>query len=225
MLPSPLPILFAVTLGVLTSCTHDPIDPVDPIDPPLAGACDPDTVYFQNDVLPVLVANCASSGCHSDNNPADGLALTSYAGVMDEVKAGDPYDSEVYTALLENGDDLMPPAPAAPLSATTIAMIKTWIDQGALNNSCNECDTSDITFSSNILSIVQGQCQSCHSTATPSGGVSLMSHAEVAAAVTNNNLMDAINRVNYSPMPPAMSLSECEINQFKIWVNDGMPNN
>jgi hypothetical protein len=103
MLQSPLTILFEVTLGVFTSCTHDPIDPVDP---PLAGACDLDTVYFQNNVLPVLVANCASSGCHSDNN-----------------------------------------------------------------------------------------------------------------------LMDAINRVNYSPMPPAMSLSECEINQFKIWVNDGMPNN
>jgi len=56
-----LAILTAFT--ILVSCTHDPLFPSDP-EPPVSATCHPDTVYFQNEILPLFTANCASAGCH-----------------------------------------------------------------------------------------------------------------------------------------------------------------
>ena len=63
-----LAILTAFT--ILVSCTHDPLFPSDP-EPPVSATCHPDTVYFQNEILPLFTANCASAGCHGATNPAD----------------------------------------------------------------------------------------------------------------------------------------------------------
>ena len=43
--------------------TSNPIDtmPVDKTGIP----CDPDVIYFEQDVLPMLICNCAFSGCHA----------------------------------------------------------------------------------------------------------------------------------------------------------------
>ena len=210
--------------ALLVSCTHDPINP-DPDPTPNAGACDPDTIYFQNDILPVFAANCASSGCHSATNPADGLNLTTYAGVMREVKAGDPFDSDVYTVLFDTGGDRMPPAPANPLDSTTQWKVRTWIEQGALNNSCNDCDSTSGSYSQTIVPILTAQCVSCHSGANLSGGVDLGSHSAVVNAVNSRGLLAAINRTGSKPMPPAAALNDCELAQFQKWINDGMPNN
>ena len=82
-----LAILTAFT--ILVSCTHDPLFPNDP-EPPVSATCHPDTVYFQNEILPLFTANCASAGCHGATNPADGLSLLTYNGIMEEVKPGEP---------------------------------------------------------------------------------------------------------------------------------------
>jgi hypothetical protein len=213
----------AAALLFAASCTHNTPLP-EPTPTPSAGTCDPDTVYFANDVLPLFTANCASSGCHDDNWPADGLALTSYSGIMDEVKAGDPYDSEVFTVLTASGGDLMPPAPASPLDSTAQWTIKTWIEQGALNNSCSDCDSTNITFSQGISPIMSAQCVSCHSSSNASGGVVLSAHGDVVDAVNNSNLVACIERTA-KPMPPAASLSDCEVYRINQWIANGMPNN
>jgi mono/diheme cytochrome c family protein len=215
----------AVVVLMLSSCTHDPINPDPNPGPDPSHSCHPDTVYFVNEVLPLFTANCASSGCHGDSNPADGLSLTTYDGIMDEVKAGNPNNSEVYEVLFETGNKQMPPPPAAPLDSLSKWKIYTWIAQGAQNNSCSDCDTTSGSFSQTILPIIQSQCQSCHSSGNASGGVVLSDHAHVVAAVNNSGLVAAIHRMNNSPMPPAASLSDCELAQFDKWITDGMPNN
>ena len=43
--------------------------------------CDPDTVYFEMDVLPILLSSCGKSGCH-DATAQDGVRLDSYAATM-----------------------------------------------------------------------------------------------------------------------------------------------
>jgi len=50
-------------------------------------------------VLPLLVANCARSGCHDNISRAKGIVLTDYPQVMStgKVKAGKPADSKLYT--------------------------------------------------------------------------------------------------------------------------------
>src|SRR6056300_1429058 len=214
----------AVAVLMLSACTHDPINPDPNRGPDPSHSCHPDTVYFVNEVLPLFTANCASSGCHGDSNPADGLSLTTYDGIMDEVKSGNPNNSEVYEVLFETGNDQMPPPPAAPLDSLSIWKIYTWIAQGALNNSCNECDSNSVTFRASILPTIQAQCQSCHNAGNASGGVNLDGHGNVVNAVNNSGLMAAINRIS-KPMPPAASLSDCELAKFDKWIADGMPNN
>jgi len=211
-------------LATIVSCTHDPINPDPTPNPNGSGLCDPDTVYFANEVLPLFTSNCADAGCHGDSNPADGISLTNYNDIMKEVKAGNPNNSEVYEVLFETGNDQMPPPPAAPLDSLSKWKIYTWIAQGALNNSCNECDSNSVTFSASILPTIQAQCQSCHNAGNASGGVNLDGHGNVVNAVNNFGLMAAINRIS-KPMPPAASLSDCELAKFDKWIADGMPNN
>ncbi|MGA0246455.1 MAG: hypothetical protein ACO3JZ_07205 [Schleiferiaceae bacterium] len=211
-------------LFALASCKHDPINPPDS---PTSSSqtCHPDTVYFVNDILPLFQANCSSAGCHSSVNPADGLALVDYNSIMDEVKPGEPNKSDVYEVLVETGNDIMPPPPASPLDSISIWKVYTWISQGALENQCDDCDTSSGSFSQTILPIVQSQCQSCHSNSNASGNVSLMGYSDVINAVNYSNLVLAIRRLSTSPMPPSASLSECELAQFDKWIENGMPNN
>ena len=217
-----LAILSAFTF--IVSCTHDPLFPSDP-EPPVSATCHPDTVYFQNEILPLFTANCASAGCHGATNPADGLSLLTYAGIMEEVKPGEPNKSEVYEVLFETGNDLMPPPPASPLDSLATWKIFTWISQGALNNACSSCDTTSGSYSLTIAPIIATQCKSCHSGNAPSGGILFDVHADVVAAVNSSGLMPAIKRTNAVPMPPGGSLSACELSQFEKWIADGMPNN
>ena len=217
-------VLIVLLLFSVTNCKHDPVTPPD--SPPSSSkSCHPDTVYFVNDILPLLQSNCGSSGCHSAVNPADGLALVDYNSIMEEIKPGEPNKSEVYEVLVETGNDIMPPPPASPLDSTSIWKVFTWISQGAVENQCDDCDTSSGSFSQTILPIVQSQCQSCHSTSNASGNVTLMEHSDVVSAVNNSNLVSAIRRLSASPMPPAASLSACELAQFDKWIQNGMPNN
>src|SRR6056300_952471 len=180
-------VLIVLLLFSVTNCKHDPVTPPD--SPPSSSkSCHPDTVYFVNDILPLLQSNCGSSGCHSAVNPADGLALVDYNSIMEEIKPGEPNKSEVYEVLVETGNDIMPPPPASPLDSTSIWKVFTWISQGAVEN----------------------QCDDCHSSTNASGNVTLMEHSDVVSAVNNSNLVSAIRRLSASPMPPAASLSACE---------------
>lgn len=75
---------FMATLG--TSCKHSalidddgvsPIDTMNPIDTtPNGTPCDPDVVYFETQVLPFLVSNCAMAGCHNAASHQDGVTWT-----------------------------------------------------------------------------------------------------------------------------------------------------
>ena len=77
-------VLIAAAIG---SCKHElPTTGTIPPDPPPVGdtttSCDPNKIYFQQQVLPILVSNCAKSGCHDNASHQDGVILTSYSSVI-----------------------------------------------------------------------------------------------------------------------------------------------
>jgi len=200
--------------------------------PPAGRVCSPDTVYFQQQVLPILVSNCSLSGCHDAASRQDGVVLTSYQSVIQsgEVRAFRPNDSEIWEKINEHDpDDRMPPPPRNPLTAEQKALIYKWIMQGAQNNSCEtaSCDSTNATYSGAIRSIVASKCGGCHSSAAPAGGYDFSQHAGLRARVTDGKLWGAINHLpGYSPMPKnGNRLTDCEIAQFRKWINDGAPNN
>jgi mono/diheme cytochrome c family protein len=208
-------------MAVLAACTHLPNVP-DPAPEP----CDPGIVDFTNEIYPMIQSNCAMSGCHATPNPADGINLSTYAGIMEEVKPGNPNDSKLYEVLFETGDDLMPPPPMAPLSAAQKARIRLWIEQGANETNCaGACDsTSATTYSAVIAPMIQTQCIGCHQGANPSGGVALSTYSNVTSAVNSMGLVDAVNGVNgRSLMPPSGRMSNCNVALLERWVRAGMP--
>jgi hypothetical protein len=223
------PILFSLLFVFILSCTKHQIgdDPLDDTDPTLTTTCNPDTVYFQNTILPLVVSSCATSGCHDQASHKDGIILTDYASILKtgEVKPGDPGDSEFFESLTDDGDDLMPPPPYDALNNEQIQQIKNWILQGAKNNECfSDCDTENVTFSESIWPMMQNYCTGCHSSASPGGGIVIEDHGDLAAIANNGSLMGSVRwEAGYAKMPTNQQLSDCNINLLQTWIDKGMP--
>lgn len=100
------------------SCTHDPVIPDTP------------AISFKDEVLPIIVNNCAKSGCHDGGAE---FSLQNYEEISSNVQAGDARKSELYKVINTLwGEKAMPPD--GPLSDQQITLIYTWIMQGAKNN-------------------------------------------------------------------------------------------
>ncbi len=90
-----------------------------------------------------------------------------------------------------------------------------------------ECDTTNVTFSGTIWPIIELNCNGCHSGTEPSGGFELNDYTTVIVQINDGKLFSAINHLpDFQPMPRnAPKLSDCKINQIKIWIENGTPNN
>lgn len=225
------------------ACRHQPMLPGDPSDPTNPNPpdttqtgipCQPNLVYFEQQVLPILQSNCAFSGCHNEASAQDGVVLTSYQRVMQtaDVRPFQPNNSDLYEAITDNDPDKrMPPPPAARLSSAQTDLIRQWIAQGALNLPCDPdagaCNTTQVSYAADLRPVLQNHCLGCHSVSAPSGGVQLGTHAGIAAAASSGRLLGAMAReAGYPAMPPAgNALSDCQVDKFRAWVAAGSPNN
>ena len=230
-----------LALGFLPSCKHEPV--VLPASPGTGTGggngngggtgsvvCSPDTVYFQNEILPLFQSRCAMSGCHASSNPAEGINLTSYASIMSsgEIVPYDATEGDIMEVIQETDpDDIMPQPPNPPLTSAQITKLRTWINQGAPNNACDGCDTSTVTYSLAIAPLLQNHCAGCHNNTTQGGGVNLSSYGGVQTVALNGRLDGALNhRAGYVAMPQGGNkLSQCNLDKIRIWLDQGAPNN
>jgi hypothetical protein len=228
-----LPGLFLVSAW--SSCKHEiPLPAVvhDTTQEYSETGCDPDSVYFQNTILPIFVSNCAQPGCHSAASHEEGIILDNYFNIIGtgEIEPYKPGHGDIVEVISTNDpDDAMPPPSSGvpPLTAQQINWIVTWINQGAQNNSCNECDTSAVTYSKSIAPLISAKCKGCHQGTNPGGGILLTSYAGVRAIAANGKLSGSVNHVaGYSAMPKgAAKLPDCDIAKLRIWIDEGYPNN
>jgi hypothetical protein len=192
--------------------------------------CNPDTVYFERDILPLISKSCAYSGCHDAVSKKDGVVLDKYTSILKEVKAGNPSNSDLYEAITEtSANKIMPPPPATKLPASDIALIKKWILQGARNNRCDEktpCDTLSVSYASFVKPAIAA-CVTCHRTGNAGGGINLDSYDGVKASTLAGKLVGSIAwRTGYKAMPQGgAKLPSCEIEKITAWVNQGAKNN
>ena len=230
MMNKPLALSAALFL-LVGACTHEV--PLSQSETPSAAnyedrPCSPDSVYFQNTILPLLVSNCAMSGCHDAGSHRDGLVLTSYQGILRIVQPGNPGSSKLVSVVTtSNSGDIMPPPPRSPLALVQIDWIKKWISQGARDNSCSSCDTAAFTFNATIFPLIKNKCNGCHATAASGGGILLATYDQIKAMAQSGQLMGSIERLSgYSPMPKwSNKLPDCEITQVKKWIAAGILNN
>ena len=188
--------------------------------------CSPDTVYFNNTILPLVVSSCAVTGCHNAASHVEGLNLTTYAGIMRIVYGNNASASKLYTEISRNK---MPRYPVPAMSAANLALIQKWINQGAKNNKCTEstCDSVNVTYSGSIAPMMKLSCTGCHSANVSSGTVKLDDYTNVAANAGNGKLMGAImGKPGFVQMPQTGNhMSACNIGQIRRWIALGMPNN
>ena len=243
-------VFFLIVLALQNwSCEHNMVIPVDddmmpvdtmpidtmPIDTtPVGEPCDPQVIYFNQDVLPILNSNCAFSGCHDAASAEDGVILESYEDVINtaDVEPFNLDDSEIYEVLVDDDiDERMPPAPTNPLSSEQIQIIAQWILQGGENLECDPtlsaCDSTEVSFSNDIQPIIASHCQGCHSGATPSGGIDLSSYSGVKSVADNGTLIGAISwEQGFEQMPQGGDqLPDCEIAIVKGWIDEGALDN
>lgn len=226
-------LLVLLTTGIITamlSCKHE--IPFSTVDPPVDGGlqtCSTDTVYFQNKVLPLLNSSCAMSGCHDAITHKEGINLTTYANIVATggVRPGNPANSKLYTVLSKSGSDRMPPPPAVAFTAAQKDIIYKWIQQGAKNNACNDCDTTSFTYSAAVSPVMNTYCKGCHNPSSLGGGIDVSTYAAVKAIAVNGKLMGTVKHTaGFIAMPQGGNkLSDCRITQLQKWITAGALNN
>lgn len=223
---------------IVLSCKHEMIAPgVDqtpvPVTPPVdstgGGGSTNDTVCFQSQILPLYQTYCSrNSGCHSGNGGGEGsdVVTTSYFYIMKGIRAKNPQGSRYYT-IAASGE--MPPRNEPAMSQDQLALIKKWIEQGALNTTCTAttCDTTKYTYSNRVSGIFATYCNGCHGIAPGSGNVVLSSYSAAVAAVNKDKAL-FLSAINYTApagknMPQNSRLSDCQVQQITKWINKGMP--
>lgn len=219
----------SLILGVvlLYSCSHEP-QSLDSLDP----------VCFDSQVLPLIKASCATSGCH-DESGQEGFNFTTYDGIMKAVKAGKPRQSELYQVLTSSYLTLMPPN--QPLSQENRNLIKIWIEQGAKETHCTTDNTdpgtggsSDtVCFNLDIFPVISSSCakSGCHDATTHQEGITLNSYTNIKKIVSPGNYADSklyrvITGSGEDKMPPSpnAALIQDQINKIKKWISDGAIN-
>jgi dipeptidyl aminopeptidase/acylaminoacyl peptidase len=100
----------------------------------VASAAEPE-VDYETQVAPVLRKYC--SGCHNDSDREGEFSLESFAslqkGIEDKpaVLPGDSAGSRLWRVVSKQDEPTMPPEDEPAPSAAELALIKSWIDQGA----------------------------------------------------------------------------------------------
>lgn len=96
------------------------------------------TVSFAANVLPIFQINCSGSFCHmpcGPNNARD-FCLATHASILGHENVVTPGDAQnsVLVRYIEGRENPRMPYGRLPLSDSLIQVIRTWIDEGALNN-------------------------------------------------------------------------------------------
>lgn len=88
----------------------------------------------------------------------------------------------------------------------------------------NVCDTLNVSYSQDIKPIIDGQCATsgCHVAGGTGNGI-FDNYNAVKAKVDNGSMMQRV--VVTRDMPPSTTLTECNVQKFKAWINAGAPNN
>ncbi len=247
-------LLWGLLLSLIPSaCKHDPfiveddMIPIDtmtnPVDTQTVDTttvdtmlmpCDPEKVYFDLQILPILQSNCAFSGCHDAASAEDGVILDSYENVIAtaDVEPFEIDNSEIFEVLIDSDEmERMPPAPTDRLPADQIQLIATWILQGGAYLQCDPnaqgCDTVIVSFEQFVQPIIKTHCQGCHSGGAPSGGVSLTSYDQIKTHAQNGRLVGAVSwQSGFTPMPQGLDpLPDCTVDKIQAWVAQGALDN
>jgi len=175
-------------------------------------------VSFTNHVLPIFQQHCQK--CHGNDNPEEGLELTSYNTVMSGsqngsvITPGKPDKSYLVEMVVSK----KMPKKGPPLSSTEIDTIIAWVKAGAKDDTgaapksstpqatsavtttatttnttitnTAPVDLANVSFKGNVLPIFQQHCQKCHGSDNPEEGLELTSYNTVLSGSQNGSVVE-----------------------------------
>lgn len=98
-------------------------------------------------------------------------------------------------------------------------------DISPVNNTTKDDDTptdttSKVTYKSNIKSIIDGKCVSCHGSEGPQGEIPLVTYTQVKSAAKNGRLINVM-KGEAPVMPPSGKLANATLDLIDKWKADG----
>jgi len=215
---------FLFLFAGISSCKHEALL----YDGPIVISDGSTDVSFQDEVLPLMISNCAMSGCHDATSRQKGVQLTDYTSIRKEVVSQNLGDSELYDVITDTDPDKrMPPPPRPAFTSTQIDLVQRWINEGARNTfrPDGNCDTSAISFAAVVRVTLDQYCVGCHNNTLSEGGLNLVPFSQVQL-----NQTSIYQRISLSPQDPAYmpkggNMSVCKTNQIKAWIHQGAQQN
>ncbi|MBL9133060.1 MAG: SUMF1/EgtB/PvdO family nonheme iron enzyme, partial [Verrucomicrobiaceae bacterium] len=211
-----------------------------------AVAFSADKVDFVKQVKPLLEGACTH--CHGAKEDKGDFRMHTLEDMKKGnengpgLTPGDPSKSAIYTTLLLDIEDdmVMPPKKEGLLEKSQIAVIKTWIEQGAEWPAGVTLEqTPRITFAKHIQPLLEENCLSCHNPEKAKGDWIASTKKEAFESGENApNIVpfDTAKSAIYTLatleaddddlMPPKKSggpLSKEQITFLKLWVEQGAP--
>lgn len=240
-----VPIDRAITLLAVGELPVGELAAVPPEETSAAASSDgeiPADLNFTDHILPIFMEHCAE--CHGDDNPEEGLVLTTYKDVVlgswygSVVKPGDPAGSYL-VELVETGQM---PKKGDDLTPEQINTIIAWVAAGASEFGTGnetpveeEAVTADtVSFAEDVLPILLEQCAECHGEDNPEEGLVLLTYKDVmlgswyGAVVKPGDPAGSylLELVETGQMPKkGDDLSTTEVNAIIAWIEAGAPDN
>ena len=204
--------------NIAIDTTHtNPIDTTKHPIPPPSGTGD--SVCFNTQILPLVLSTCGMSGCHDAGSAKKGYILTNYSNIAPRV-------ANINSVTVKGSM----PKNIAKWTAAQKALFQQWWAEGAKDVECSTiiCDTSNVTYTTQIQPIVQNYCQGCHATTTAStsgGGIILDNYAAVKTNALSGHLLCSVQWTGtcYQMPKGTAKLGNCEIRKFAIWTGNNCP--
>lgn len=109
-------------LWLIHSCSHEGI-PADQME----------QVCFTTQVLPIFQNSCSTTGCHDAATAEANYIFTDHANILKSITPGNASKSKAYQAITSHSE-IMPPGNPLPIDKRIL--IRIWIEQGAMETTC-----------------------------------------------------------------------------------------
>jgi hypothetical protein len=116
---------------------------------------------------------------------------------------------------------------AAVVAGIFLVYLPACSKHNAVELGAGNCDTTNVSYSMQIVSILQNNCYTCHQGPGASSGIDFSNYGAFKGwAESGYVVADITAAPGHIPMPYGLPpLSGCEINTIIAWIHQGMPNN
>lgn len=89
------------------------------------------------------------------------------------------------------------------------------------------CDTIDLSYSLDIVPIIDANCYRCHDAQTNQGNVAIDDYENFRAYSVNGIMLNVLNHEDgWPPMPDdAPKIDQCSIDKIDKWIQEGAKDN